>query len=286
MILTCEIALRIYRGLFFQATIAAGLLFPLCYCAADLSEDARALGKDRRDAAITQAKQQVASLEKQRTAAARNHDAATVASLLHQIRTAKTELTKATKKTVEEYANEAVNADGINPEAPKPPQPPRPDPAAEQAAAAEEAERRKLSGDCPLKLTMVNFVHADAEAVKTGASANLFPSDLYGPKTIVICEVVNKSGQAVEAYEFLCQFLDGFDEVVGEKTFQGTLLADGESKKTVNGIAPIELGVQMKLFIQRAKLADGTVWERKAEHKRIGMLVKKLEGADLVPAGK
>ena len=202
MILTCEIALRIYRGLFFQATIAAGLLFPLCYCAADLSEDARALGKDRRDAAITQAKQQVASLEKQRTAAARNHDAATVASLLHQIRTAKTELTKATKKTVEEYANEAVNADGINPEAPKPPQPPRPDPAAEQAAAAEEAERRKLSGDCPLKLTMVNFVHADAEAVKTGASANLFPSDLYGPKTIVICEVVNKSGQAVEAYEF------------------------------------------------------------------------------------
>jgi hypothetical protein len=132
---------------------------------------------------------------------------------------------------------------------------------------------------------MVNFVHADAEAVRLGAAANLFPSDLSGPKTIVICEVVNKSGQSVVAYEFLCEFLDGFDKIIAEKTFQGTLLPNTESTKTINGIPPIELAVQMKLFIQRAKLADGTIWERQPEHKRVGMLVKKLEGADL-GAGK
>ncbi len=41
--------------------------------------------------------------------------------------------------------------------------------------------------------------------------------------------------------------------------------------------------VQMKIFLQRAKLADGTVWERKPEHKRVGKLVKRMEGANIKP---
>jgi hypothetical protein len=265
---------------------AVAFLLPLIANAVELSEEARALGKERRDAAIAQAKQQVTDLEKQRAEAAKGRDLARVSVLLRQIKQAKLELTKVTKKTVEDYASELTEVGGNAAGGPAmPAQQPQPDPAAAQAAAAEEAERKQLSGDCPLKLNMVNFIHADAQAVRLGASSNLFPSDLFGPKTIVICEVVNKSGQTVEAYEVFCEFLDGFDKVIAEKTFQGTLLRDGEAKKTINGIAPIELAVQMKLFVQRAKLADATIWERQPEHKRVGMIVKKLEGADL-GAGK
>jgi hypothetical protein len=276
-----------YCRLGLQVAITAGLLMPLVSYSAEVTDDARALGKERRDAAVARAKQQVTTLEKQRAAAAKNRNMGEVASLLNQIKQAKQELNDATKKTVEDYAKEMVDAgDDPNSRPAEPAKQPPPDPVAEQAAAADENERKKLSGNCPLKLTTVNYFHADAEAIRLGSAANLFPAGLSGPKTVVVCEVINKSGQTVEAWEFLCEFLDGFDQIIESKTFQGTLLADGESRKTVSSVAPIETAVQMKLFIQRAKLADGTIWERTPEHKRIGKLVKKLEGAKLVPSRK
>jgi len=248
--------------------------------AADVPEDVRAAAKEQRDAVVAKAKRQVTELEKQRVAASKRRDMSEVASLVQQIKQAKLEVSAATKKTVDDYAREMVDADAKS-AATAPGRPKGGMPAQQPDDPADEAERLELSGGCPLKITGGNFFHAHAEAVRLGASAGMFPKDLFGPQTMVVCEVVNKAGEPIQAYEVLCQFLDGFDEVIAEKTFQGTLLAPGEIKKSINGVTPIETAVQMKIYLQKAKLADGTIWKRQPEHKRVGVLVKKLEGADL-----
>lgn len=259
---------------------AAGFFAVSAGQAEDVPDDVREAAKEQRDAVIAKAKRQVTELEKQRVAASKRRDMSEVASLVQQIKRAKQEVTSATKKTVDDYAQEMVEADAkaAAAEANRPKDGP---PAAKPDDPADEAERLELSGGCPLKITGGNFFHANAEAVRLGSSAGMFPKDLFGPKTMVVCEVSNKADQPVQAYEVLCQFLDGFDEVIEEKTFQGTLLAPGEIKKSINGVTTIETAVQMKIFVQKTKLADGTIWKRLPEHKRVGVLVKKLEGADL-----
>ena len=53
-----------YRARFMRVATAAALLIPLTANAAELSDEARGLGKERRNAVIAQARQQVVDLEK------------------------------------------------------------------------------------------------------------------------------------------------------------------------------------------------------------------------------
>ena len=280
------------------------LLISASAYAAELSEEAKNTGKERRDAAIAQAKQQVADLEKQRTAAAKDRHMSIVASLVGQIKQAKAEVTRASKKTVEDYAHEVdpdrENAKGgrVNPaqnpkpdhddpdeKAAEPAQIPKLDLAAEQAAAAAEAERLKTSGGCPLQLTSVDFYHADVDSIRQGrrlaGMTSDIPAELTGLCTFVLCKVENCVDEPVEAYELLVQFIDGFDEVIEEQRLQGKLIAPLEKRASKNGWPKVETAVQVRVFLQRTKLADGQLWRREPGHEHVSILVKKPKGADL-----
>jgi hypothetical protein len=282
--------------------IASALLAPLGATSADITEDDRAVAKERRDTVIARAKQEVKELEKQRSAAAKERNFGRVAGLLQEIRQAKQQLADATKKTVDDYAREIDQARGHGrdepgmPE-PKPPrddsndepqqlaQKPAPDPEAEKATAAAEAERKKLSGGCPLKILMADFYHADVDSIRRGASlagvATNLPPGLSGQSTLVRCTIKNCLNEPVEAYEMLVQFIDGFDTVIQEKVLQGTLLAPQEERTIRNGWREIETAVQVKVFLQRTKLTDGQIWRREVQHEQVSVHVKKPQGAEL-----
>lgn len=282
--------------------IVTAFFIPLQCTAAEITEEARAAAKERKTTVIAQAKQRVQELENQRIAAAKNRDWATVTSLLSEIKQARRELVDATKKTVEAYARES-DRDGDDAgdtpamPAPKPhrndvddepaaPAPePEPDPEAERRAAAAEAERQRLSGGCPLKITMVDFYHADVDSIRRGyrlaGMTSDIPSNLVGECTLVTYKLENCVDEPVEAYETLVQFLDGFDEVIDEHTLQGTLLAPHEERKTRNGWPKIDTAVQVRVFLQRTKLRGGEIWRREPHHEQVSEDVKKPQGAEL-----
>lgn len=260
--------------------------------AAPLSEIEQQAGKERKERVIAAVKKEMAELESNRSVAAKGGDGARAKELVKELRAKKAELAEAVKRPIEEYAadvlrerKEAEVAEKLAKEE----QQERKrredaDALAKKAADAkaeqeDENDRRKQSGNCPLKLQMVNFSHLGADQVSLAVHKFFLPTEVPRPKTIVTCEVENKSGQPVEAYEIFVEFLDGFDAVIKEHRFQGTRLADADVKKTTWGVEPVEVAVQMRIYVQRVKTQDGAVWERGPEHKRVGKLVKKTDGA-------
>jgi hypothetical protein len=154
--------------------------------------------------------------------------------------------------------------------------------AEQQEKAKKEAERLLVSGGCPLQIVGANFFHVDSDAARLGVAMGKFPDNVFGPSTIVVCSVLNRTNGPVEAHELLVQFVNGFDEVIREHSLKGTLLAPGEESKSVNGFPRAETAVTLKIFVQRTKLPDGTVWQRLPEHKQTGVILKKPEGADVI----
>lgn len=139
----------------------------------------------------------------------------------------------------------------------------------EMAAASEreEQERLRLSGGCPLVIKGGNFAHVRGVG------------EVAGRRTLVRCDIANPTNTAVEAHELLVQFLDGFDKVIDEHRLQGARIKPGETSSSLNQFPVAETAVVTKIFIERAKSADGTVWERKPEFKSTGMAIKKPDGA-------
>ncbi len=256
---------------FFLVAIAAAVLH-----AAQLSEDDHRDGKERKEHVVAAIKKEIGRLDSRRNPAA--------------LKEKKAELAAAVKRPIEEYFGDVLR-DRKQAEAAQQllmEQRRRIEAEAAEKKAADlkaeqedEAERREQSGNCPLKLKMANFSHLGSDQVSTAVHRFFLPTEVPGPKTIVTCEVENKSGQPVEAYEIFIEFLDGFDAAIKEHRFQGTRVADAGFKKTTWGMEPVELAVQMRIYVQRVKTQDGAVWERRPEHNQVGKLVKKTDGAKI-----
>jgi hypothetical protein len=137
-----------------------------------------------------------------------------------------------------------------------------------------EAERLRLTGGCPLEITGMNFFHSQGKVSRAFGRV--------GPSTMAVFTIVNRSTQPVDANEVLIQFYDGFDALIAEHTLQGALLKPGEESKVTNGLPEAETAITMKIFVQKAKLPDGRIWERLPEHKATGRLLKIPEGAKVL----
>jgi len=265
--------------------VAIVLLVPAFACADDVTDADMAAAKEAKAKVLSAMKKEIADLDRVRLSSAKNGDPQGAKVLAQQIKEKRTELGNATRKSLEEYAAE-VSRQRQEQEA----QSMRAAEEQERQAAAEQAkakaenepERRRLSGNCPLKLGMINYFHVSAEATRLGVAAKEFPQGLFGPQTIVVVEVENKFEQPVEAYEVLVEFLDGFDEVIQQQRFQGPRLQPGESRKSVNGVQRVDTALQMRVYLEKAKLEDGTIWKRLPEHKMIGKLNKQMDGAKKV----
>lgn len=303
------------RGLLIQVTrtiaVLSAALLSQGVIAGELSEEEAAAAKRRRAEAIAMLEASITDLEKQKSTAVKADDRITVRSLLADIKAARLALFKAKKKTLEEFAADiasdaakakveeeqkrmqAEQAKAKEKEAAERAQ-------VEQAAAQRraeleraaklreqeaEAERLEQSGGCPLKLTRVNFYHADVDSIRRGArlsgARDDIPKHLHGEVTFVSCGVQNCIDAPIEAHELLVQFINGFDEVIEEHILQGTLLTPGERRVTSNGWPKVETATQVRVVVERTKLADDQRWERRAEHKHVSLSAKKPEGAEL-----
>jgi len=187
------------------------------------------------------------------------------------------ELNELKRKTPEDFAEarrEAVEADRRKLAA-----------TAERLKAEENdnAERMKKSGNCPLKIEFANFAHLTDE-YSLGAFHNVDATTTLGfePITAIVCEVTNGVPQDVEAWEMTYDLLDGFGEVIYSGAHRNPLVHPGEKSRIRISCKHFPEAVQMTMHIARAKLADGTTWERRPEHERVSESVKKLEGADLL----
>jgi len=267
-----------------------GSTFPRAALAIELTPADLAAGEQRKRLKVAGAQEAVDSLEAARRDAARKQKPGEVKRLSGELKNAKQVLEASSSKTVEAYA-ETILAEKqqaldeqtrIQEERKATAQRLAVEFAEQQEQAKKEAERLQASGGCPLQIVGANFFHVDSDAARLGAAMGKFPADLYGPSTIVVCSVVNRANEPVEAHELLVEFVNGFDEVIREHSLKGTLLAPGEESKSVNGFPQAETAVTLKIFVQRTKLPDGTVWQRLPEHKQTGVILKKPEGADVI----
>jgi multidrug efflux pump subunit AcrA (membrane-fusion protein) len=213
---------------------------------------------------VAAAKAAIDDLEVKRAEAAKKQRYQELKRLNLELKKAREQLQSATDSSVEalavQFANEREAAELARADAER---------AAEAVAASrlEEQERLRVSGGCPLVIKGGNFAHVRGVG------------EVAGRRTLVRCDVTNPTNSAVEAHELLVQFLDGFDKVIDEHRLQGTRIKPGQTTSSLSRFPVAETAVVTKIFIERAKLADGTVWERKPEFKNTGMILKKPEGA-------
>lgn len=258
----------------------------------------------RKTEALKEAEGAVQALEDEKQLASKRRDREAVKSLISRIKQEKENLRALTKLPPEHFARMIVlerkqAADREHAQQVEKDQGGRPalgngagdrdreqvevDAEKQKLEAAAEAERWRLSGNCPIKLVYVNFRNTDVDSVRRGARlAGLridIPNHLFGEVTFVYCKVENCRDEPVEAYELLIEFINGFDEVIKEQTLQGTLLKPHEQRGTENGWQKIETAVQVRVSLQRVKLANGNVWTRLPTHEHVTMVVKKPEGA-------
>ena len=267
MHLSIPLALGDRRLTFLRVATATALLIPLAGHAADLSDEARAVGKERRDAVIAQAKQQVVDLEKQRADAAKGRDMARVSVLLNQIRQAKLELTKATKKTVEDYANELTDV-GENAGGPEIQDKPRLGKVSvEMMAKLAEAGPLGIS-NCLMdnNCRMVVEELGSLRATQNGAPPSL-------PVLRVV--VVGTSDEAVESFEVACHVYDSFDAQIltrqGEKTFTerytasaGRTLSKGQTAELRFYFSgkPFNNAYKCQAWVSQVRLVSGKVLQQ------------------------
>jgi predicted outer membrane protein len=275
-----------------NAIVSGGLLLALSAVAlaVELTPEDLEAGAQRKRREVAEAQEAVDSLETARREAAKKQKPSEVKRISAELKQAKQALESRSSQSVETYA-EMILADRkkslddqarVEEERKAAAQKAEAELAALQETAKKEADRHRESGGCPLQIVGANFFHVDAETARLGARTGHLPADLFGASTIVVCQLVNRASEPVEAHEILIQFVDGFDEVIREHTLKGTLLAPGQESKSVNGFPQVETAVTLKIFVQRTKLPDGTVWQRLPEHKQTGVVLKKPEGADVI----
>jgi flagellar biosynthesis GTPase FlhF len=294
-----------------NATIWCAALLFVSVRAAELTDQEVGAAKKRQAEVIATLESTIADLEQRKTRAVKDDDRSSVKTLLAEIKAAKLSLLKAKRRTIEEFSAELASerekaraeeeenrkkAEVAKQEELKAAEAER----VEQAAAArraeveravklqeqkEEAQRLEQSGGCPLKLLKVNFYHADVDSIRRGARLarmpDTTPKHLSGQVTFVSVDLENCLDEPVAAHDLLVQFINGFDEVIEEHVLQGLLLAPKESRKTSNGWPRIDTAVEVRVSVDRAKLSDGKIWERKAEHKNVSLSIKKPAGAEL-----
>jgi hypothetical protein len=145
---------------------------------------------------------------------------------------------------------------------------------AEEHAGEDEAVI--LSGNCPIRPLTATFAHLDAAQTREAFN------DAFGPSTAIYFAVRNRAKSQVIAWEVEYELLDGFDEVIASGTHKLPAIDAQTKDEAFFAVRQVPEAVQMTIYTRRAKLEDGTLWERLPEHGKIGCIVKKLEGADLI----
>ena len=237
--------------------------------------------KDRQLALLAEESEEV---ENQKSDAVRKKDFPETKALIQKLKKIKAEILAAKRKKVEDYAEEARSTrDRLAREGRE----------LEEAAQKQEQERAedvarmKISGNCPLRVDGANFAHlTDVDLIALFHKVDAQTTLGLTPLTAIVFEVTNRSGQDVLAWEFSYQLLDGFDEVIFEGGYKSPLIKAGDSAKIRIGTDHISQAVQMRIHVQRARSKDGTIWERQPEFEKVGLLVRKLEGADLMQPAK
>lgn len=149
--------------------------------------------------------------------------------------------------------------------------------AAKQAEAEEREEKAlRLSGNCPVRPMFATFAHLDTQLTPI-----LFPGN-FGRSTAIYFQVANRTKNKVIAWEFGYELLDGFDEIISEGTSKHPAIDPLKEQDLFIAIRQVPEAVQLKIFVTRAKLEDGTLWERLPEHQMTGLLVQRLDGAEFV----
>jgi hypothetical protein len=243
--------------------------------AADHTADNLEAGKKQKAADVSAANAAIVELEAARNEASKKQRLGERKRLNLELKKAREHLRVLEATSVEDFAKEIATKKASEDEARR---------IAEEKAAEErqaqlerdknEAERLRLTGGCPLEITGLNFFHTRGKL--SGAFGRA------GPSTVAVFGIANRSKEPVDAHEVLIQFFDGFDVLITEHTLQGALLKPGEEFEATNGLPEAQTAITMKVFVKKAKLADGTIWERLPEHKATGRLVKKPEGAKIL----
>ena len=267
-----------------------GSAFSRAALAIELTPADLAAGEQLKRQEVAEAQQVVDALEIARRDASKKQKPGEVKRISGELKQAKQVLEATSSKTIEAYAETILEKkqqalaeqNRIQEERKATAQRLAVELAEQQEKAKKEADRLQASGGCPLEIVGATFFHVDAETARLGARTGHLPADLFGASTIVVCRLVNRASEPVEAHEILVQFVDGFDEVIREHTLKGTLLAPSQESKSVNGFPQAETAVTLKIFVQRTKLPDGTIWQRLPEHKQTGVILKKPEGADVI----
>ena len=261
--------------------------------AAELSAADTAEAEARQSQTIEAIESQISEIDARRLAALKTSDRAASKQAIADLKSKRIELIKAKRKTLSEY-----NADAEEERAAEAREQELRREARREAAAKADAElavqmaerqdeenRQARSGGCPLRLTGANFAHLlddmTVALFNKGVGPNVRADG--APATMLACHVVSTTDQDIVAWEFQYQFIDGFETVVHQGTFKNPTLGPKEKKSTVIAVQHAPDAVQMQIYLQRAKLADGTVWERKPEHRGAGVLVKRMDGANIKP---
>jgi hypothetical protein len=149
--------------------------------------------------------------------------------------------------------------------------------------AKADIERMKISGNCPLRVDFATFAHlSDVESIALFHKVDAATTLGLTPISVMVLEVTNRSPNAVEAWQINYELLDGFDKVIHAGSHRNPLVPSGETARMQLSTKHVPEAVQMRIYVERTKLSDGAVWERKPEHQQVGATVKKLEGADLM----
>jgi hypothetical protein len=149
--------------------------------------------------------------------------------------------------------------------------------------AKADLDRMKVSGNCPLRVDFATFAHlSDEDSIALFHKVDAATTLGLTPISVIVMEVTNRSPHAVEAWQINYELLDGFDQVIHTGSHRNPLVASGEKSRVRLSTMHLPEAVQMRVYVERAKSSDGTLWERKPEHQQVGAAVKKLEGADLM----
>lgn len=265
------------------ATLVAASAFTLGPLAAsmDVTPADIAEAAERRAKEIAAARKAFRTLDSARRKAVRNGKGSSNAAkmLSAQAEEAKARLAELNRTSPEEYAERLARDRAAAEEEARRIQAEKQasEKKAEEARVAQEkaeAERLRLSGGCPLELTTGGFFHSRGRF--SGALGRA------GPSTVAKFTVVNRSGDPVPAHELRVEFLDAFDRVISDHMVQGALLKPGEKFEAMNALPEAETATTMKVYLERVKLSDGSIWERKPEYRHTIFTWKKPEGAGTV----
>jgi hypothetical protein len=246
--------------------------------ALDLTEYQLEVGRARRFDAIQQAVATVSDLE---TKERQTRSLAERRQIAAEVKSAKRALNIVRNRSVEDYAKDAIAEKQQEADKQE-----RMIQQREEELRADEV-RRQVSGDCPLKVDAANFAHlTDVTLLALFHKVDAETTLGFEPVTAIVFEVTNRAMEDAIAWEFTWELLDGFDEVIATGSHKSPSITSGEKGLVRVGTRHIPSAMQMRIHLQRVKLRNGDTWEWNPEYQEVGLLVKKLEGADLLKSGK